>query len=112
MNILLINVKITATRNTDAIMKVEIFASTLLLIAEVEKYMKSGPKTKPTVLALIAPACSQMTFLSPTRLATMITGTLIPVLRTAKVTCAKSDGAARNCAKILIAFGWTVSGTT
>jgi hypothetical protein len=111
MNILLKNVKMTARRKTEAMMKVEIFASYGLLIVEVAKYMNSGPKTKPTNLELIAPACNKTTLGSPALLANTITGMLILVLRTAKATWAKSDGAAKNCKMILEKFACTVLGT-
>ena len=86
MNILLRNVRITATRNTEAMINVEMLASEPSLIAEVEKYMKRGPKTKPMALEVIAPACSRITFFSRTVLAKIIIGILIPVLKTAKST--------------------------
>ena len=86
MNILLRNVRITATRNTDAMMNVEMLASEPLLTAEVEKYTKYGPKMKPIVLEVMAPACSRITLFSRTLLAKIITGMLMPVLKTAKRT--------------------------
>ena len=86
MKILLIKDMMTARRNTEAMIKVEMFARVESLIAEVEKYMNRGPVTKPTILAVIAPACSKATGVSRTLLAIIITGMLMPVLRTAKAT--------------------------
>jgi len=48
--------------------------------------MNNGPATNPTILQVIAPACSHTTCLSATLLASIITGMLIPELKTAKLT--------------------------
>jgi hypothetical protein len=61
MNILLKNVKMTARRKTEAIMKVEMFARYALFIEEVAKYINKGPATNPTNLELIAPVCKYTT---------------------------------------------------
>ncbi len=48
--------------------------------------MNNGPVTNPTILQVMAPAWSHTTCLSPTLLASIITGMLIPELNTAKLT--------------------------
>jgi len=112
MNILLRNVRITATRNTEAIINVEMLAFEPSLIAEVEKYTNRGPKTKPMPLEVIAAACSRITFFRRTVLAKIITGMLIPVLKTAKSTCVKRDGTEKICKRIPPKFDCTLLGTT
>jgi hypothetical protein len=86
MNILLMNVRITAVRNTDAMMNVERLAKSPLPIEELPKYMNSIPQTKPTIRAVIAPACSKTTCMSFVLIANTITGILMLVLRIAKAT--------------------------
>jgi hypothetical protein len=74
--------------------------------------MNRGPATKPTNLELIAPMCKYTTLGNLTLLAKMIVGMLMLVLNTANKTWAKSDGAAKNCKKILEKLAWTELGTT
>jgi len=63
------------------------------------------------VLEVIAPACSRMTFFSPTLLARIITGMLMLVLKTAKRTWVKRDGTEKICKRIPLKFDCTLLGT-
>lgn len=80
------NVRITAVRNTDAMMNVERLAKSPLPMEELPKYMNSIPQTKPTIRAVIAPAWSKTTCISLALIANTITGILMLVLKTAKAT--------------------------
>lgn len=86
MKILLMNDKITATMNAEAIKNVAKFARVPALTADVEKYKKRVPPINPNILALIAPACSHPTCLRPMFLAVNAIGKLMPVLRIANAT--------------------------